>query len=74
MKKSLITMLLTAFCFAAFAMEVPQQDTTKVKQHHSKMSKKSSAKKSKAGKKADTTGTGSMNRMGGKDSTMRSTK
>jgi hypothetical protein len=69
MKKSLIALLLTAFCFTAFSMDVPQ-DTTKVKQHHSKMSKKSSGKKSKAWKKADTTGR-SMNKMGTADSTVK---
>jgi hypothetical protein len=74
MKKSLLTLLLTAFCFAAFAMEVPlQQDTTKVKQHQGKkMGKKSS--KTKSWKKTDSSSRDTTSKMGRTDSTQRPPK
>lgn len=71
MKRSLITLLLTAFCFTAFSVDVPQQDTTKMKQHHPKMMKKTTNKKMKSWKKADTMGKDTMNKMGKMDSTIR---
>jgi hypothetical protein len=76
MKRSLLTLLLTAFCFAAFSMDVPQQDTTKTKQQHAKkMGKKSSSKKMKNWKKMDSTGRDTMNNKTGKmDSTVRPQK
>ena len=76
MKRSLLTLLLTAFCFTAFAMDVPQQDTTKVKQQHAKkMAKKSSKKKMKDWKKTDGTGRDTMNNKTGQvDSTVRPMK
>jgi Flp pilus assembly protein TadB len=76
MKKSLLTLLMTAFCFAAFAMEVPQQDTTKVKQQHSKKSsQKSTGKKSKNWKKSDSSKRDTMNNKTGRmDSTVRPQK
>lgn len=76
MKRSILTLLLTAFCITAFAMDVPQQDTTKVKQQHAKkMGKKSSKKKMKEWKKTDGTGRDTMNNKTGRmDSTVRPMK
>lgn len=76
MKRSILTLLLAAFCITAFAMDVPQQDTTKVKQQHAKkMGKKTSKKKMKNWKKTDGTGRGTMNNKTGQiDSTVRPMK
>lgn len=71
MRRTLITLLLTAFCFTAFSMDVPQQDTTKVKQHHRKMMKKTTTKRTKLWKKTDTMGKDTMSKMGKMDSTIR---
>lgn len=69
-------MLLTAFCITAFAMGVPQQDTSKLKQqHHAKMAKNTSKKKMKNWKKANSTGKDTMNnKAGGMHSTMKPAK
>ena len=75
MKRSILTMLLTAFCITAFAFHVPQQDTTKMKQHHAKMAKQTSKKKMKDWKKADKTGRDTMNNKTGRmDSTVKPMK
>lgn len=48
MKKLVMMMLLSTFCFTTFAIEMPYQDTTRQKQDTTKkrMEKKSPAKKS----------------------------
>lgn len=75
MKKSLITLLLTAFCFTAFTMEVPQQDTTKMKQHHQKMmGKKTTSKKMRTWKKPDSMHKDTMTKMGKMHSTVKPKK
>jgi hypothetical protein len=82
MKRSLLTLLLTAFCFAAFSMDVPQQDTTKMKQQHArKMNKNMSGKKMKSWKKTDSMRKDTMssqdtmnNKTGRMDSTVRPQK
>ncbi|KEQ28160.1 hypothetical protein [Pedobacter antarcticus] len=55
MKKSLITLLLTAFCWTAFAMSVPQQDTTRKKQDTTKRHDQKKKSKMKNQSKKDST-------------------
>jgi hypothetical protein len=73
MKRSFLTLLLTAFCFTAFTMVVPQQDTSKMKQHHAKkMGKAGYGKKTRTWKKSTSTSRDTMSRKSGKmDSTVK---
>lgn len=55
MKKLMITLLLTGFCWTAFAMEMPRQDTTRRQQDTTKRhpAKSKVGKKKSPGKKGE---------------------
>ena len=50
----MITLMLTAFCWTAFAMEMPRQDTTRRQDTTKKHPAKSKMGKKKSPKKGDT--------------------